>query len=87
MEVICVPTVKKLTAAQAEELLASIPAREVGRWSKIIAEVLKTGTPQQITDLSKGQVAGIVRNARQAGLSARAINKYSGVLLTRPAKG
>lgn len=81
-----VPTVKKLSVEQAEKILSETPAREVGRWSKVIAEVKKTGTPAQITDLSKGQVAGIVRNAHQAELSARAINKYTGVLITRPVK-
>jgi hypothetical protein len=73
--------VKKITAEEAEKLLASAPARRVGEYSKLIEQVKKDKQPRVVEGLTRGAAWGLIRRCKQEGLQAKALEKGTKVLI------
>lgn len=76
--------ISKLPHQTAEQMIDETPKRNAGQWKELIAEVLKTGQGAQVTDITRGQVAALIRQCKTDGIKAVAINKYTGVLMVAP---
>ena len=73
--------VKKISAEEAEKLLASVPVRRVGEYSKLIEQVKRDKQPRVVEGLTRGAAWGLIRKCKQAGLNAKALEKGSKVLI------
>ena len=73
--------VKKISAEEAEKLLASAPVRRVGEYSKLIEQVKRDKQPRVVEGLTRGAAWGLIRRCKQAGLNAKALEKGSKVLI------
>jgi len=74
--------VKKITEDEAEKILASAPVRRVGEYDKIIESVKKDKAPRLIEGLTRGQAWGLIRKCKENGLSAKALEKGTKVLVS-----
>lgn len=78
--------VTKMSKVLAEKAIAEAPTRKVGHWTEILADLVKTGQGAKITELTRGQVAALIRQAKVEGFYAVAVDKYSAVVLSPPTK-
>jgi len=78
--------VKALTKEEAAEILEKHPTRAKGQWTQIFERVKKTGQPVEVSDLSKGSIAGAARKAKELGLPYRAFYKDGRFLVLPPEK-
>jgi hypothetical protein len=74
--------VSKITSEEAEKILASAPVRRIGEYDKVIEAVKKDKAPRLIEGLTRGQAWGLIRKCKEAGLTARALEKGSKVLIS-----
>ena len=74
----------KMEANEASKQIAETPKRVVGQWKSLLAELKKTGQGAKITDLTRGQVAAAIRQAKEDGFEAVAVDKYTAVILSPP---
>jgi len=73
--------VTKVSKEKAEETFAKAPDRRAGKWTELCTEVKKSHQAVEVSGLKKGQVAHLVKKARDMGLRARALNHMTGVLV------
>lgn len=73
-----------VSRASAEKIKAEAPQRQPGKWTTILAEVLKSGTCEKISGLTRGQCWGLKRAAKDKGVEATVIEKSTAVLLIPP---
>jgi len=71
--------VEKITAAEAEKELAKVSVR--GKWSDLIAQILKDKQPRRVTELKRGQIAALHRAAREAKLRTKADYKNGSMVI------
>ena len=76
--------VKAVSGKEAEEILAKNPTRKAGLWKELIEKVAKTGEAQLVTEISRGQSWSATRMAREHKLSAKVIDKGTGILIYKP---
>lgn len=73
--------VSKKSSAEVEKEFAENPARKKGAWTDIYEKVKKSGQSIEVTELSKGQIAGASRKAKEQGLRFRAFYKDGRILI------
>ena len=76
--------VTKMDVETANKTIADTPKRVFGEWKTILADLTKTKQGAKITELTRGQVAALIRQAKIDGFNAVAVDKYSAVILTPP---
>jgi len=77
--------ISKKSPEQVEKEFRESPPRPKSVWQDVIEKVKKSNAAVEVTDLSKGSVAGGARACKEAGLRFRAF--YSeGRLLVLPAE-
>ena len=76
---------KTVTPAEAAKILAENPRRSVGQYAKLCEDVIKSGQPMLVSDLSRGQCWNVKRLAISKGLVAQVVGKSTAVLI-QPAK-
>ena len=76
--------VTKMDIVTAEKTIADTPKRVFGEWKNILADLIKTKQGAKITDLTRGQVAALIRQAKVDGFNAVAVDKYTAVILSPP---
>jgi len=74
--------VEKITAAEAEKELAKVSVR--GKWSDLIAQILKDKQPRRVTELKRGQIAALARAVKEAKMRYKADYK-NGTIVIAPA--
>jgi len=77
--------ISKKSAVEVEKEYKESPPRPKSVWRDVIARVEESGQAVEVTELSKGQVAGGARAVKEAGLRFRAFYG-EGRLLILPAK-
>ena len=77
--------ISKKSAADVEKEYKESPPRPKSVWQDIIRRVKESNAAVEVTDLSKGSVAGGVRACKEAGLRYRAFYG-EGRLLILPAE-
>jgi hypothetical protein len=77
--------ISKKSAVEVEKEYKESPPRPKSIWKDVIAKVIDSGQAVEVTDLSKGSVAGGARAVKEAGLRFRAFYG-EGRLLILPAK-
>ena len=73
--------VSKKSSAEVEKEFKKNPPHKQGQWTIIMEQVKKTGVAVEVTDLSKGQIAGAARKAKDLGLRIRCVYKDGRVLI------
>ena len=81
----CEMKISKKGSAEVEKEYNENPARPKSVWAAVIERVNKTHEAVEVTDLSKGSVAGGARACKEAGLRFRAFYG-EGRLLILPAE-
>jgi hypothetical protein len=76
--------IEKISIEAAKNELAKTPERKMGQWAKLVAEVKKDGQARKVTGLSRGSAWGLMRTAKQAGLTARVLEKGTVVVILPP---
>ena len=74
------------SSAQVEKEFKDNPPRKQGQWTTLIKHVKDTGTAIEVTELTKGQIAGAVRRVKEEKLRYRAFYT-AGRILILPAEG
>jgi len=77
--------ISKKSAVEVEKEYETSPPRPKSVWQDVITKVKRTGQAVEVTELSKGSVAGGARACKEAGLRFRAFYG-EGRLLILPAK-
>jgi len=77
--------ISKKSAAEVEKEYRECPPRPKSVWQEVISKVKESNQAVEVTDLSKGSVAGGARACKEAGLRFRAFYG-EGRLLILPAK-
>jgi len=77
--------ISKKSAVEVEKEYETSPPRPKSVWQDVIAKVKKSGQAVEVTELSKGSVAGGARACKEAGLRFRAFYG-EGRLLILPAR-
>ena len=77
--------ISKKSSAEVEKEYKENPSRPKSVWQEVITKVKDSGQAVEVTDLSKGSVAGGARACKEAGLRFRAFYG-EGRLLILPAK-
>ena len=73
--------VSKKSSAEVEKEFKEKPARKMGEWTVLLQRVKNTGHAIEVTDLTKGQIAGASRRAKEIGVRYRAFYKDGRILI------
>lgn len=74
----------KMSKMMAETTIAQNPKRNVGQWKDTLAELKESQQGAKVTELTRGQVAALIRQAKVDGFTAIATDKYTAVVLSPP---
>lgn len=83
-EVKGITKIEKMDVVQADKAIAETPRRKLGEWKVLLDTLVKENKGAKVTDLSRGQVAALVRQAKVGNFSAVAADKYTAVFLSPP---
>jgi len=73
---------QKVSKEQFDEIMKNRPVRKVGQWKDMISEVLRSKTPIKISDVTRGQLWSIKRQAREAGANAVILSKENAIIIS-----
>ena len=76
--------VTKIDAKEASKQIAETPKRVLGEWKALLAELVKSKEGAKVTELTRGQVAALIRQGKADGFSCVAVDKYTSVILSPP---
>ena len=76
--------IQRMGKVEAETIIKETPKRIVGEWKQLLTELSKTQEGAKITELTRGQVAALLRQSKVDGFTAVAVDKYSAVIITPP---
>ncbi len=76
--------VTKMEKSVADKTIADTPKRVVGEWKTLLADLKKSGQGAKVTDLTRGQVAALIRQGKVDNFGCVAVDKYTAVILSPP---
>ena len=75
---------QKMSTVVAEQEIAKQPSRQKGAWKATLEELIKTKQGAKVSELTRGQTAALIREAKLQGFTAVACEKYTAVILNPP---
>ena len=75
---------QKMSKVVAEQEISKQPSRIKGQWKATLEELTKDGQGAKISELTRGQTAALIREAKTQGFIAVACDKYTSVILSPP---
>ena len=76
--------ISKMDVVQADKMISESPKRKLGEWKTLLADLKKDNQGCKVTDLTRGQVAALIRQAKVDNFTAVAVDKYTAVILSPP---
>lgn len=77
---------KKISIEEAEKRFAAAPIRRQGHWKTLCGEVKKTNQPVEVSGVTRGQIWGLKRTAKELGCRVVASDKDTKATILPPAK-
>lgn len=76
--------IEKMDVVLADKAIAESPKRVTGAWKELLATLKKENKGATVKEITRGQVAALIRQAKVEGFTCTATDKYTAVILSPP---